>query len=434
MATTTTNFGWDIPQSTDLVKDGATAIAALGQDIDTAFVDLKGGTTGQVLAKASNTDLDYSWVAQDDSNAIQNSIVDAKGDLIGASAADTPARLAVGNNGETLIADSSTSTGLRWQGAISAGKNAIINGSFDNWQRGTSFSNAHGYNADRWLSTGATAVPVQVISRQSLTPGDIEVTGLPYFFRHNVTNVNGATGITNQHRIENVQTFAGQTVTLSFYAKADAARTVGITINQNFGSGGSADVAGATTNFNLTTSWVRYSMTVTLGSLSGKTIGTSSFLYISLAMPLSTFTIDYTAFQLELGSVPTSFSRAGGTIQGELAACQRYYETTYDIGTAAGTATETGSYGFCGAVNNSSATYLTYANVFKVTKRGTPTITLYDLSGNSGKVNKVSSVDLSMTANQTATADRIGQSEFRVYSLIGTCSGFYGHYVASAEL
>jgi hypothetical protein len=62
MATTTTNFGWDIPQSTDLVKDGATAIAALGQDIDTALVDLKGGTTGQILAKASGTDLDFNWV------------------------------------------------------------------------------------------------------------------------------------------------------------------------------------------------------------------------------------------------------------------------------------------------------------------------------------------------------------------------------------
>ena len=66
MATTTTNFGWDIPQSTDLVKDGATAIAALGQDIDTALVDLKGGTTGQVLSKASGTDLDFSWIEQDD--------------------------------------------------------------------------------------------------------------------------------------------------------------------------------------------------------------------------------------------------------------------------------------------------------------------------------------------------------------------------------
>ena len=66
MATTTTNFGWDIPQSTDLVKDGATAIATLGQDIDTALVDLKGGTTGQVLAKNSGTDLDFTWVEQDD--------------------------------------------------------------------------------------------------------------------------------------------------------------------------------------------------------------------------------------------------------------------------------------------------------------------------------------------------------------------------------
>lgn len=62
MATTTTNFGWDIPQSTDLVKDGATAIATLGQDIDTALVDLKGGTTGQLLSKNSGTDLDYIWV------------------------------------------------------------------------------------------------------------------------------------------------------------------------------------------------------------------------------------------------------------------------------------------------------------------------------------------------------------------------------------
>ena len=116
MATTTTNFGWDIPQSTDLVKDGATAIAALGQDIDTALVDLKGGTTGQVLSKASNTDLDYSWVAID-----PLLILDAKGDLITATAADTPARLPVGTNGTVLTADSTQGTGLRWA-APSSGK------------------------------------------------------------------------------------------------------------------------------------------------------------------------------------------------------------------------------------------------------------------------------------------------------------------------
>jgi hypothetical protein len=129
MATTTTNFGWDIPQSTDLVKDGATAIAALGQDIDTALVDLKGGTTGQVLAKASGTDLDFSWVAQDDSNAIQNAIVDAKGDLIGATAADTPARLAVGTNGQVLTADSTAATGLAWATATSGSMTVLASGS-----------------------------------------------------------------------------------------------------------------------------------------------------------------------------------------------------------------------------------------------------------------------------------------------------------------
>ena len=59
---TTTNFGWTTPNDTDLVKDGAAAIRTLGSSIDTSFVDLKGGTTGQVLAKATATDLDFSWV------------------------------------------------------------------------------------------------------------------------------------------------------------------------------------------------------------------------------------------------------------------------------------------------------------------------------------------------------------------------------------
>lgn len=110
----TTNFGWTTPADTDLVKDGASAIRTLGNGIDTSFVDLKGGTTGQVLSKNSNTDLDFTWVAADDTNAIQNAIVDAKGDLISATAADTPARLAVGTNGQVLTADSTAATGLKW--------------------------------------------------------------------------------------------------------------------------------------------------------------------------------------------------------------------------------------------------------------------------------------------------------------------------------
>jgi hypothetical protein len=122
MATTTPNFGWAVPTSTDLVKDGAVAIETLGDSIDASLVDLKGGTTGQVLAKASGTDMDFSWVAQDDSNAIQNAIVDAKGDIIAATANDTPARLAVGANNTVLTADSSTATGLKWAAAAGGGK------------------------------------------------------------------------------------------------------------------------------------------------------------------------------------------------------------------------------------------------------------------------------------------------------------------------
>ena len=109
MATTTPNFGWAVPTSTDLVKDGAVAIETLGDSIDASLVDLKGGTTGQVLTKASGTDMDFSWTAVD-----PLVILDAKGDLITATAADTPARLAVGTNGQVLTADSTAATGLKW--------------------------------------------------------------------------------------------------------------------------------------------------------------------------------------------------------------------------------------------------------------------------------------------------------------------------------
>ena len=112
MATTTPNFGWSVPTSSDLVKNGATAIETLGDSIDASLVDLKGGTTGQVLAKASGTDMDFSWVT--DATGIPATIFDAKGDIIAATAADTASRLAVGTNNQVLTADSSTATGLKW--------------------------------------------------------------------------------------------------------------------------------------------------------------------------------------------------------------------------------------------------------------------------------------------------------------------------------
>jgi hypothetical protein len=151
MATVTPNFNWPVPTSSDLVKDGATAIEALGDSIDASLVDLKGGTTGQVLSKNSNTDMDFTWVTDAAGDitgvtagtgisgggtsatvTVTNSMataIDAKGDLIAGTADDTFARLAVGTNGQILTADSTAATGLKWAaaagGSITSGNNFV---------------------------------------------------------------------------------------------------------------------------------------------------------------------------------------------------------------------------------------------------------------------------------------------------------------------
>jgi hypothetical protein len=221
--------------------------------------------------------------------------------------------------------------------------NAIINGAFDIWQRGTSVSVASGagalFAADRF--SAITDGDSLTYSQQTFTPGAAPVAGLEERFFARVSNTFVA-GVNNyslfNHRIEDVRTFAGQTVTLSYYAKADAAKSVSFEINQSFGSGGSSGVFNFVAKQALTTSWARYSHTITLPTISGKTIGANSFLNLGVWLSAgSTFnartnslgqqniTFDIWGVQLEAGPVATPFRRNANSIQGELAACQRYY-------------------------------------------------------------------------------------------------------------
>jgi hypothetical protein len=198
MATTTPNFGWVVPTSTDLVKDGATAIETLGDSIDASLLDLKGGTSGQVLAKNSNTDMDFVWVAQDDSNAIQNAIVDAKGDLIAATAADTPARLAVGANNTVLTADSSEATGMKWAAAAGGGKLLqLVNNTY-----ATNFSTSSTSYVDTGMST--TITPTSATSKVFVI----------YNGNHRVSTAGGAVNLrimrgATQIKLYNAQLYTG---------------------------------------------------------------------------------------------------------------------------------------------------------------------------------------------------------------------------------
>jgi len=208
-------------------------------------------------------------------------------------------------------------------------RNKIINGGFDIWQRGTSFTNLGLFNfpSDRWLNYNDGSGGTRVYSRQTFTPGTAPVAGYEaqYFFRYNESSATtGATSNLLDQRIEDVRTLAGQTVTISFWAKADANRTISTGMEQVFGSGGSSTVTYASASHSVTTSWQRFSHTLSLGSLSGKTIGTNSFLMLRFFFPVNVIqTIDIWGVQLEAGSVATPFEqRPIGT---ELALCQRYY-------------------------------------------------------------------------------------------------------------
>jgi hypothetical protein len=246
-----------------------------------------------------------------------------------------------------------------------AGKNKIINGDFGVWQRGAGpYTTLNTYNADR-MSFNADA-GTYTLSRATFTPGTAPVAGYEgSFYAELTTTVSGSNALYYLTKIEDVRTFANQTVTLSYWAKCNSGTVTNSPIyGQDFGSGGSSLVAAAAgSSSTITTSWQRFTHTFTLPSISGKTIGTSSNLFIQFLRFAASATIQVWGVQLEYGSKATPFQTAsGGSIQGELAMCQRYYwalPTNFRI-----SGTYYNSTNFFGTIK------------FPVTMRGTPTPTL----------------------------------------------------------
>jgi hypothetical protein len=222
-----------------------------------------------------------------------------------------------------------------WQNvSLAESPNAVINGGFDVWQRGTTFgptTTNNLYTADRWKVTRASG-QTYTVNRGTFdgTEPSLELSG-EHFFEVSWTGTWTGTYWVQQN-IEDVRTFAGKTVTLSFWAKASAPYSkLKTRLSQNFGTGGSSFKLYDSGNLDFTTTWQKFSFTTTLDSMSGKTVGTDSYLaaYLyygdSSATDSAGITFSFANFQLEEGSVATPFRRIAPSLQGEIAACQRYY-------------------------------------------------------------------------------------------------------------
>ena len=306
-----------------------------------------------------------------------------KGDLATFDTASQ--RLAVGADGTTLVANSSAATGLSYQPLNSAGKNAIINGGMDIWQRGTSVALAAStgttYTADRWC-TQSGANQAITISRQP-TSDTTNLPNIQYAMRFQRNS--GQTGIGTLSLLNNLETansipFTGKQVTVSFYARAGAnysspgsilsfSLITGTGTDQNAFASFTGQASAIGQSSSLTTTWQRFSYSATLGT--SVTQLCADFAYAPVGTAGANDYYEVTGVQLELGSVATTFSRAGGTLQGELANCQRYY---YQVG---GTTLNTQDAGN-GHYYATTAAYIT--TTFPVTMRTSPTCSFANIA------------------------------------------------------
>lgn len=271
-------------------------------------------------------------------------------------------------------------------GQLAGLRNKIINGNMGVFQRGTTAVVANGYGpADRWLTqtTGDTFSTTQ----GAFVSGDTlyDTGGAQYFTQIAVTSVaNAANFCVFSQSIEDVRILAGQTVTVSFWAKAASGTpSIGLNFDQNFGSGGSpSSVASGTGQAQaLTTTWTKYTKTFSIPSINGKTIGTTAntsftVLYIWLdagssndtrsgSIGQASKTVSIAQVQVEIGSVSTPFEFR--PIGMELALCQRYFERAFMYPSSGTNPT--------GQLFEASTTSIAYGRVpLQAQKRATPTV------------------------------------------------------------
>jgi hypothetical protein len=375
---TSPNFGWLEPDNTDLVKNGALAIRTLGDAIDASLVDLKGGTTGQVLAKASNTDMDFVW------------------------------------------ANDAT-------GGAAVNKNYLINGGFAVAQRGTSFTasatanNNDAYTLDRWYILSDTNDVIDVTQDTSTVP-----TNGQFAIALDVETANKKFGIATIIENKDVIGLVGNTVTFSFKAKVSSttkldnvkaaivawsgtADTVTSDIISAWGAEGTNPtlIANATyenspANLSVTTSYATYSVSAAVDTASTKNL--ILFVWSDVTDTTAGDFLYIAESKLELGSTATAFVYAGGTIQGELAACQRYYQRW----------SNTGETGICmGIGQNSTAGQSELRHIVEM--RTSPTAIEYNAA--------VSATDhYSFTSTNTSLAF-VGASRWTTWFIINVASG-----------
>jgi hypothetical protein len=258
-----------------------------------------------------------------------------KGDLYTYST--TNARLAIGTNGQTLVANSGGTTGNAWQDPVQ--QNPVLNSAFQVWQRGTSVaiaaSTANVYTADRWI-TYTFANEAVTVARQS-TNDTTNLPNIQYCARYQRNS--GQTGTTILSFAQNFESinsipFVGKTVTFSFYARAGAnfsassnvvtaALISGTGTDQNYLSGYTGTATVATSNVTLTTTWQRFTITGTVSTTATELV--TIFQYTPTGTAGVNDYYEVTGVQLEVGSVATPFHTFSTTLEGELAACQRYY-------------------------------------------------------------------------------------------------------------